>query len=224
MSQFLEGSGATADGGHDGRVVDVDDAGRGERGTVRDVGHEEVDRLIRVDRPKRVLAKRDRQPRAPHQRKRRRRRCRRLGRRLGRLPRFGARAVAAAAGRRDVLPTTPYVARALAIRDEHAQSGYRFEHRGRVSLRLVERIFFLFGARTDRVARRRRRGGGGGRRGGGGGGGRRRGRRVSVLVVLVHGVVERRPDEDLQLGETFFDDAQDPFVLPRGLIKNERVR
>ena len=180
--QFLESFSAATDGRHDWRVVDIDDAGRGERRSVRHVRHEKVDRLIRVNNAKRVFTKRNRQPRALQHRLRLRHR---LTTRIGARARFRFRRTVRVAwwcrfrfrGRPD---TAPYVARAFAVRDEHAQGGHGLEHRKRVALRLVERVFFLFCARTDRKAR---------------GGGHRR----VAVVVLVHGIVERRPDEDLQL-------------------------
>jgi len=90
----------------------------------------------------------------------------------------------------------PDVARALAEGDEHAHRGDGIEHCERIALRLVERVHLLFGARVDREARRGR---------------------GEPILVLRHGVVERRPDEDLQLCEMLLDDAQYAFILPCGL-------
>ena len=150
---------------------------------MRHVGHKQVHRVIRVDRPERVLAQPDRQPRA----------LRRPGRvRIAR--------------RR---PPPPHVARALAVRDEHAQRRHGGEHRERVPLRLVERELLLLRVRVDREARR--------------------GRGRVLVLVLVHGEVQRRPDKDLQLRKVFLDDAQYALVLPRRLQRaiihtHEQVR
>ena len=92
---------------------------------------------------------------------------------------------------------TPYIARSFAEGDEHAHRRDGFEHRERIALRLVERILLLFRARVDREARR--------------------GGREAILLVLRHGVVERRPDEHLQLRKVFFDHVQYALVLARGL-------
>lgn len=89
------------------------------------------------------------------------------------------------------------MARSLAEGDEHAHGRDGVEHRERIALRLVERVFLLFRARVDREARR--------------------GGREAVVPVLRHGVVERRPDEHLQLRKVFFDDVQYALVLACGL-------
>ena len=100
--------------------MDVYGAGLCQRRTVRDVGHEQVNRVIRVDRAERVLIQANRQPRALKRPQ------------LRRITRRGA--------------APPDVARALAVRDEHAQRGDGVEHRERVALRLVERVLLLFRA------------------------------------------------------------------------------
>jgi hypothetical protein len=142
-SQFLESFSAATDRRHDWRVVDIDDAGRGKRRSVRHVAHEKVNGLIRVNSPKRVFTKRDRQPRAFQHRPRHRLRPRFITR-IARL-RFvrvaWSRSRSGGPGGPD---SPPYVARAFAERDEHTQGGHGFEHGKRVTFRLVERVFFLF--------------------------------------------------------------------------------
>lgn len=169
-SQILESFNAARNGQRGRRVVYTYDAGLGERRTVRDVRHEQLHRVIRVDRAKGVLAEADRQPRA-------------LKRpRLAGIPRRGF--------------PPPHVARSLAVRDEHAQRRDGVEHRDRVALRLVDRVLLLLRARVDREARR---------------GGR------EPVLVLRHGVVQRRPDEHLQLRKVLLDDAQYALVFACGL-------
>lgn len=102
--QFLESFSAATDGRHDRRVVDIDDAGRGERRSVRHVRHEKVNRFIRVHNAKRVFAKRNRQPRAFQHRFRLRPRFRRIVRVAWCRFRF-----------RGCPDTAPYVARAFAV-------------------------------------------------------------------------------------------------------------
>ena len=177
QSQFLERFNAATDRWQDGRVVDIDNAGRRKRRAVRRVRHKQLHGVIRVDRAKRVLAQRDRQPRAL------------------RRPRF----VRIARGR----PPPPNVARALAVRDEHAESRHGVEHRECIALRLVEREVLFLRARVDREAR----------------GGRGR----VLVLVLVHGEVQRRPDEDLQLRKVLLYDAQYALVLPSGLQQGIRA-
>jgi hypothetical protein len=169
-SQLLERFRAAADRRQDGRIVYSDNAGRSQRRTVRHVGHKQVQGMIWVNSAKRVLAQADRQPRALERP------------RLARIARQR--------------PAAPHVARALAVRDEHAQGRYGIEHRERVALRLVDRVFLLLRTRVDREARLGRRG---------------------RVAVLVHWVVQRRPYEHLQLREVLLDDAQYTLVLPRGL-------
>ena len=143
---------------------------------MRHVGHEEVEGVIRVNSAKRILAQADRQPGALERP------------RLARIARHR--------------PAAPHVARALAVRDEHAERRDGLEHRERVALRLVDRELLLFRTRVDREARRGRRG---------------------RVAILVHGIVQRRPDEHLQPREVLLDDAQYALVLPCGLSSTSPV-
>jgi len=156
-SQFLESFSAATDRRHDWSVVDIDDAGRGKRRSVRHVGHEQVNRLIRVNSSKRVFTKWDRQPRAFQHRPRHRLRLRPRPRFITRIARSRFGRVAwcrcrcqcgggGGGGGGGGPDTPPYVARAFAVRDEHTQGGHGFEHGKRVAFRLVERVFFLFRA------------------------------------------------------------------------------
>jgi hypothetical protein len=161
---------AAANGQRDRHVVGLCDAGLSERRSMRYVRHEELHRVIWVDSAERVLAEADRQPRAPKRW------------RIARFVRRGA--------------PPPNITRSLAEGDKHAHRRDGVEHRIRVALRLIERVFLLLRTRVDREARRGRR---------------------EPVFVLRHWVVERRPHEHLQFCKVLFDDAQYSLVLARGL-------
>ena len=93
-------------------------------------------------------------------------------------------------------PPPPDMARSLAKGDEHAHRRHGVEHRPRVPLRLVERELFFLRTRLHRETRRVGR---------------------HPVFVLPAKVVERRPDEHLQLRKVLLYDAQYTLVLSCGL-------
>jgi hypothetical protein len=147
---------------------------------MRDVSHEELDWVIGVNSAERVLRKTYRQ--------------------RGALKRAWGRRVLRQR------PAPPDVAGALAERDKHAHGGYGVEHGKCVSLRLIERVYFVFCTRRDGKT--------------GLGGGRRK-----VVFVLRDGIVERSPYEHLQFRKVLFDNAQYTLIFTRGLhaVYDERM-